>query len=66
MGFRCDLGRDGTGIVSNKRETYNNDMSSGLKANKALQPESTMYLFQTLSAVILMNSNFLKIKLRRK
>ena len=35
-------------------------MSSGMKANKALQPESTTYFIETLSAVILMNSNFQK------
>ena len=34
--------------------------SSGLKAKRALQPESAMYFIETLSAVILMNSNFLK------
>ena len=36
--------------------------SSGLKAKRALQPESAMYFIETLSAVILMNSNFLKKK----
>ena len=66
MSFRCDLGRDGTGIVSHIRETYNNDMSSGLKAKKALQLERTMYFIETLSAVILPNSNFLKKKMPRK
>lgn len=47
-------------MVSYIRETTNNDMmdSSGLKAKRALQPESTMYFIETLSAVILMNSNF--------
>lgn len=34
--------------------------SSGLKAKRALHPESTMYFIATLSAVILMNSNFQK------
>ena len=34
--------------------------SSGLKAKRALQPESAMYFIETLSAVILVNSNFLK------
>lgn len=49
-------------MVSFIRETNNNDMmdSSGLKAKRALQPESTMYFIETLNAVILMNSNFLK------
>ena len=37
-------------------------MSSGLKAQKALQPERMMYFIETLSAVILVNSNFLKKK----
>ena len=55
-------------MVSYIRETNNNDMmdSSGLKAKRALQPESTMYFIETLSAVILMNSNFQEKKLRRK
>ena len=50
------------GVVSYIRETHNNDMmdSSGLKAKRALHPESTMYFIATLSAVILMNSNFQK------
>ena len=54
-------------MVSFIRETNNNDMmdSSGLKAKRALQPESAMYFIETLSAVILMNSNFLK-KMRHK
>ena len=45
-------------MVSYIRETNNNDMmdSSGLKAKRALHPESTMYFIATLSAVILMNS----------
>ena len=49
-------------MVSYIRGTNNNDMmdSSGLKAKRALQPESTMYFVETLSAVILMNSNFQK------
>ena len=49
-------------MVSYIRETNNNDMmdSSGLKAKRALEPESTMYFIETLSTVILMNSNFLK------
>ena len=49
-------------MVSYIRETHNNDMmdSSGLKAKRALHPESTMYFIATLSAVILMNSNFQK------
>ena len=49
-------------MVSYIRGTNNNDMmdSSGLKAKRALQPESTMYFIETLSTVILMNSNFLK------
>ena len=34
--------------------------SSGLKAKRALELESTMYFIETLSAVILMNSNFQK------
>ena len=52
-------------MVSYIRGTNNNDMmdSSGLKAKRALHPESTMYFTATLSAVILMNSNFLKKKL---
>lgn len=37
--------------------------SSGLKAKRALHPESTMYFIATLSAVILMNSNFQKKKI---
>ena len=55
-------------MVSYIRETNNNDMmdSSGLKAKRALHPESTMYCIATLSAVVLMNSNFQKKKLRRK
>ena len=49
-------------MLSYIRETNNNDMmdSSGLKAKRALEPESTMYFIETLSTVILMNSNFLK------
>lgn len=49
-------------MVSYIRETNNSDMidSSGLKTKRALQPQSTMYFIETLSAVILMNSNFQK------